>query len=92
MQVLEGEATAVEETMARILKDPRHHGVNELSRSAITEREFGSWTMGFRGIKAADAKAWPGYAPFFEYGFDAGTIASKPGVALEILKIFATQR
>jgi hypothetical protein len=92
MQVLEGEDSAVDEAMSRIAIDPRHHGISVLSRSNIPAREFSKWAMGFRGIKTEDAASWPGYAPFFEYGFNAKMIGAKPGVALEILNILAGHR
>jgi hypothetical protein len=89
MQVLEGEETAVDETMSRIKKDPLHHSILVMTRSPITVREFGTWAMAFRGIKAPDSATWPAYAPFFERGFNARLIDATPGVALEILRRFA---
>lgn len=89
VQVLEGEEAAVTETMALIAKDPRHHDINVLSKSAVADREFGAWSMGFRAITAADAATWPNYAPFFQNGFDAALIGAKPGLAWEILTLFA---
>jgi hypothetical protein len=91
MQVLEGEETAVDQTFSRIAKDSRHHSINVLSKSTASAREFGTWSMGFRGIDAADVATWPGYAPFFEHGFNAEQIGAKPGMAFEILKALAPQ-
>jgi hypothetical protein len=92
MQVLEGEDSAIDEAMSRIAIDPRHHSISILSRSKVAAREFGKWSMGFRGIKTEDAADWPGYAPFFEHGFNAKMMGAKPGVALEILNILAGHR
>jgi hypothetical protein len=89
LQVLEGEEFAVEETMSRIQLDPRHHGVIVVSNDTVPGRDFGAWSMGFRGVGATDAKTWPGYAPYFESGFNASVIGAKPGLALELLKAFA---
>jgi hypothetical protein len=89
MQVLEGEEAAIDETMSRIEKDPLHHSLIVMTRSKIAYREFGTWTMGFRGVIAPDAATWPAYAPFFEYGFNAELIGAKPGLALDILRHFA---
>ena len=88
MQVLEGEESAVAETMARIHADKRHHDIFELSHTPITTREFGSWSMGFRALTPADAATWPGYAPFFQFGFDATTLIHHPGLAAEMLRTF----
>lgn len=89
MQVLEGERDTVEAALARIEKDPRHKNLQVIARAEITKRGFSKWSMGFHGVTAADAASWPGFAPFFQNGFDADSIAAKPGIALEILKAFA---
>ena len=89
MQVLEGEKAAVDAALARIVADPRHKNVQVIARAEIANRSFSRWSMGFHGITAADAVSWPGFAPFFQEGFNAESISSKPGVALEILKAFA---
>jgi hypothetical protein len=51
MQVLEGSEDAVLGTYATIQGDPRHHGILELIRQPIQEREFASWSMGFKNLK-----------------------------------------
>jgi len=91
MQVLEGEPSAVEETMSRIDKDIRHENILVLSKTKVATREFANWSMGFRGISAHDAASWPGYAPFFERGFSAEKMGAKPGLALKILKTLAPE-
>ena len=88
MQVLEGDEAAVAETMSRIQADTRHHDIFELSHTPITTREFGSWSMGFRALTPADAATWPGYAPYFQFGFDASTLIHHPGLAAEMLRTF----
>lgn len=92
MQVLEGEAAAVDETYARILKDPRHSDVFLLERAPIAQREFGQWSMGFRRLGAAESVSHPAFAPFFEGGFDAQSIGAKPGLALDMLREFGTHQ
>lgn len=46
MQVLEGGRGAVNQLYARILADPRHHGVQLLRYEEIGERRFCGWSMG----------------------------------------------
>lgn len=46
LQLLEGGRAAVNALYARILADPRHQDVTLLHYEEITERKFGSWTMG----------------------------------------------
>jgi hypothetical protein len=89
LQVLEGEEAAVDEAFSRISEDNRHQDIIEISREAVLSRDFAAWAMGFRGVSANDAKALPGYAPFFENGFNAATIGAKPGLALDLLIKFA---
>lgn len=47
MQYLEGPRKAVFETLGRIKKDPRHHGLRLLATGDITQRYFPNWQMGF---------------------------------------------
>lgn len=88
LQVLEGEALAVDETFARVQRDPRHSGVYVIERAPVAERSFPTWTMGFRRLGAEDAARHPAYAPFFEKGFDVASLGAKPGLALELLLSF----
>lgn len=50
MQVLEGEASAIEALYNNIKKDTRHRNVHIVSHEKIAEREFSEWTMGFKNI------------------------------------------
>lgn len=89
MQVLEGEAAAVDALMAILGKDPRHHHLLVLERCAIPARAFARWTMGFRRLGADDSRRAPAWAPLFERGFDAEALGVQPGVALAMLRDFA---
>ena len=89
MQVLEGEEGDVDEVFARIRRDPRHTDIFLLVREAIAERSFERWSMGFRRLGRVDAHDHPGYAPFFEAGFDAARVGARPGLAMEILRTFS---
>ena len=86
MQVLEGAPEVVDELMRRIKVDARHRDVNVLLRNARKTRDFSQWSMGFRRMDKRDAKALPGYAPFFEDGFDPSKIGAEADFALEIMK------
>jgi hypothetical protein len=48
LQVLEGTDLAVAQTFDRIQRDPRHFAMVSLARQTITERTFGSWSMGYQ--------------------------------------------
>lgn len=88
MQVLEGEAAAIDETWSRICRDERHRNIIELSREIVAQKEFASWSMGFHRVKPADASLHPAYAPLFVNGFDAGAISAVDGTATAMLKLF----
>lgn len=45
LQVLEGPKETVENTFLRIVTDQRHHSLLLLSRTMLTRREFGDWSM-----------------------------------------------
>lgn len=46
IQVLEGPDRTVEETYARICRDPRHHDVRVLVDDSVSRRTFANWSMG----------------------------------------------
>lgn len=48
-QVLEGEATAIEQTFEALSPDARHGGAIALESRSITERAFPQWSMGYVG-------------------------------------------
>lgn len=47
LQVLECDDLAVSLTFDRIQRDDRHFAMVQLAKQTITERSFGSWSMGF---------------------------------------------
>lgn len=72
MQAIEGPEAAVRETLQKIRVDPRHRGIQKLLEQRIPEREFGSWTMGYRNLADVpedDQKAFR--ADLSESAFDA---------------------
>jgi hypothetical protein len=89
LQVLEGPPEAVEQTFARIELDPRHSHVIVMSDEPTTQRDFADWSMGLRRLGAQEAERFPEHARWFRYGFDAGAIQAQPGMALDLLKLFA---
>lgn len=50
MQVLEGEAQAVETLFDRIQTDPRHTDVTRVMNRPIAQRLFPDWTMGYETL------------------------------------------
>lgn len=45
LQVLEGPATSVAATFARVMEDPRHHSLVVISDREVAERDFAYWSM-----------------------------------------------
>lgn len=89
LQVLEGEANEVEEAFQTIKTDARHRDIQQHVLNTVKAREFSQWHMGFRSLKKPDAMAYPHYAPFFEEGFNATTIAAEHGECLTILRVLS---
>lgn len=57
-QVLEGRRDMLETTFERIQHDERHGEVSLLAFEAIPERTFGTWSMGFVGLRPDHAAAF----------------------------------
>ena len=62
MQVLEGSRTEVNRLYATILRDPHHSDVELLHYEEISERRFGSWTMGHVDIATVNPSLLLKYA------------------------------
>ena len=89
MQVLEGEDLQVQETYGRICADTRHRDILTLSSSEIPGRHFENWSMGYKYVDPTAVEKFPKYAPFFNFRTDADKIKGAPGLALEMLTMFA---
>jgi hypothetical protein len=86
LQVLEGDASAVDDTYARIRADPRHWEARILLEQQTTVRAFGQWSMGFQrlapgGIGADDA-----------FRISRAAVAAKlaPGAPVELATLLST--
>lgn len=64
LQVLEGSDDAVEATMTRIKRDPRHVAFVALSDKRVAARSFGGWAMLCRDTATGDGSLGPAMAPF----------------------------
>ena len=63
IQVLEGGRSAVNQLYQRILRDPRHHDVQLISRQPVAERRFPQWSMAFSSYASLNNDNLPGYFP-----------------------------
>lgn len=90
MQVLEGPAAAVEETMGRIRADVRNHDIHVLEHRRVDRREFGDWSMSVHRLGAAEL-ARPGYVAFRDIAeAPASGGGGGPVPAVELLRNFAS--
>ena len=60
LQILEGEAKAVETLMARITKDVRHETVSVLKQGEIEAPVFSDWRMAYVSATAEQVAMWAG--------------------------------
>ena len=64
IQALEGPASAVRATVARIQRDPRHDGIIPLFEGPIEERVFGEWQMAFDDLTELEQAGQAGASDF----------------------------
>ena len=89
MQILEGEAAAVDQIFERVSHDSRHANIFVLERDSVSRRSFARWHMGFKRLDGRDAAEHPAYAAYFGHGFNAADFAAHPGLAVDMLNDFA---
>lgn len=73
MQLLEGEAAAVEATLERIAADPRHHNLVVIRRERRAARECPDWSMRAFLTPLAGAGAATRFAADLPVRFEADT-------------------
>lgn len=88
MQVLEGEAAAVEATMQRILADTRHSQLRVLEHGPISRREFSDWAMGFKDL-GKEELAGEAFRPYAGRALTLEQLNLRPRYALKLLRSIA---
>lgn len=66
VQTLEGPDELVQETFARISRDPRHRSVSVALQEQVEERYFPDWSMGFRELTDEQTRSVPGFSDYLE--------------------------
>jgi hypothetical protein len=92
MQVLEGEADVVDAFLQKIVADRRHTKLNVLVRTPIKQRDFHSWSMGFRRTDRDCIGDLQNFSAFFDEDFDHNSACDTANLALAVLKSFAFPR
>jgi hypothetical protein len=89
IQVLEGEAEAVDSLFETIKSDDRHEAVTRFFRRETAVREFPEWEMAFREITDADIAKVPGYSEVLkQHTLNASYFADHPSYARTFLGAF----
>lgn len=93
LQVLEGDATALEQTYDRILADPRHQQLRQLMDAEVPRPLFPDWTMGFEHVDDEDlADDLDGFTAATTYPLVNPDLITNAGVAQTLLTLYAKNR
>jgi hypothetical protein len=88
MQVLEGDAHAVDELHKRISSDPRHTRIITLLRSPIHTRRFSDWKMGFKDIGNLTEEEKAAHSDYLDRPLSDSAYSSNPNEAFILLESF----
>ena len=88
IQVIEGDSDAVLELYETIENDPRHKDVTLLSKDPIKNRQFPSWSMGFKNIDQMTVAELEGFTDFLSDDFTPEFFKEKPARAYILLLNF----
>ena len=88
MQTLEGPTISVKTLMEKIRRDSRHHKVTMLMEGPISERSFGSWSMGFKKITQETLNNLPGYFNSDDFSLMSDQFVQNPPRSLNLLLHF----
>jgi FAD-dependent sensor of blue light len=92
MQMLEGEESTVCALYAKIALDQRHRGILKILDGTSEARQFPRWSMAFRDLDGADARALPGYSDFMNTRLAGAEFAADPTLGQKLLTMFKTSR
>lgn len=87
IQVLEGNRDAVHELYLKIVKNPLHTDVHVLLEGSLQERNFETWTMGFKALDESDLVSIGGFENIDDFFSQIG-IDDSSHPALIFLKLF----
>jgi hypothetical protein len=87
LQVLEGPASAIDQVIDKIKKDPRHKGLILMSRKPVEERLFPEWQMAFRNMNKTPG-ADQGRSPFLDLGSADEEVGEQSQLVYRLLRRF----
>ena len=88
LQVIEGEAAAVDELIGRIARDPRHEDVRILGRRTLAHREYADWSMGFERVTDQALQGIAGLRDFTAADFTPAGLAARGDVVETLMDRF----
>ncbi len=93
LQVLEGDAEALETTYARIFADDRHTNLRLLMDAEVPAPLFPDWSMGFEHVDDEEiAEELEGYTPATLYPLLNPDLITNAGVAQTLLTLYAKNK
>jgi len=93
LQMLEGEAEAMESTYARIMADGRHLNLRLLMDAEVAAPMFPDWSMGFDHVDDEDlAEELDGFTPATTYPLLNPDLITNAGVAQTLLTLYAKNK
>ena len=87
LQIIEGTKKSISFTWDRISADTRHHTITVLEDGSFEERNFSTWSMGFKNLNTESLEHIPGFININDDQFWSNPNNLKP-TALELLKKF----
>jgi hypothetical protein len=87
IQLLEGDKKTIEDLMARITQDPRHHHVEVLEQGSGRDRQFAQWSMAFVDFASPEVRALAGYSTFLDNPIEVADL-SDPSTKMRSLHYF----
>jgi len=90
LQVLEGDDAVVDDLVAWIKTDPRHGGIQVLSRRSVPNRQYSDWTMGFERVTDEGLTQIDGLRDFGEREFTFDYLATHEAVVETLMNHFRT--
>jgi hypothetical protein len=93
LQVVEGDADAIEATYSRIRDDERHTNLRLLMDAEVPARMFPDWTMGFEHVEDEElADELDGFTPATRYPLVNPDLITNATVAQTLLTLYSKNR
>jgi hypothetical protein len=88
MQLIQGPAEAVRSLYASIQRDPRHGEITTLQDEPCSQTDFPDWSMGFRDLRSAEVRNFPGFSEFLDTPLTSEELGDNVSSARRILMAF----